>query len=109
MNHVVNSGTGSLSGDGLPTFLQAEQLNPFISEELRLATTPIVFRFRTGQRAAGYDAMLLPMICEVYLNLRDSMNARLRDNSKDGQAKASLRQYGHIIEACDGLVRELLI
>jgi hypothetical protein len=51
---TTKAGTGSLSGDGLPPFLQAEQLKPFISEELRLATSPILFRFRSGSRAAGH-------------------------------------------------------
>jgi hypothetical protein len=104
---TTKAGTGILSGDGLPPFLQAEQLKPFISEELRLATTPILFRFRSGSRAAGYDAMLLPMVCEVYLKLRDAMQERLGENYKDGQATAALKQYKHIIAACDHLTRGL--
>ena len=106
-SRTTKAGTGSLTGDGLPAFLQAEVLKPFITEELRLATTPILFRFRNGARVAGYDALLLPMVCEVYLKLRDSMNARLADNPKDGPAAAALKQYRHIIEACDVLIRGL--
>jgi hypothetical protein len=60
----AKAGTGSLKlVDGLPPFLVAENLNPFITDELRQSTTPIVFRTVKGGRAFGYDAMLLPMVC----------------------------------------------
>jgi hypothetical protein len=98
-SRTPKAGTGgSGSVDGLPFFLAAEQLKPFISEELRLSTTPIIFRLKTGQKAVGYDANLLPMVCEVYLKLRDSFAA---------EGKKVPVQYKHIIEACDLLVRGL--
>lgn len=84
--------------DGLPFFLQAEQLQPFISEELRQSTTPIFFRTKDGQRSVGYDAELLPMVCEVYLKFRDAAIQRI------GKAPG---QYQHIIIACDVLMRGL--
>ena len=34
-----------------------------------MSTTPILFRLKSGARTVGYDAMLLPMVCEVYLRL----------------------------------------
>lgn len=68
----AKAGTGSLKlVDGLPPFLVAENLKPFVSDELKQSTTPIVFRTVKGGRAFGYDAMLLPMVCEVYVNARD--------------------------------------
>jgi hypothetical protein len=68
----AKAGTGSLKlVDGLPPFLVADNLKPFISDELMQSTTPIVFRTPKGGRAFGYDAMLLPMVCEVYVNARD--------------------------------------
>lgn len=78
----AKGGTGSsLMVDGLPPFLAAENLKPFISDELRGATTPIVFRSLTGQKAFGYDAMLLPMVCEVYLKAR--RDGKLHSTQKD--------------------------
>lgn len=98
-SRTPKAGTGGLvSVDGLPFFLQAEQLKPFISDELRVSTTPILFRLKDGQKAIGYDATLLPMVCEVYLKLRDSM---LREGKKIPA------QYDHIISACDILMRGL--
>ncbi len=43
--------------DGMPPFLVADNLKPFIDNKLRESTTPIVFRMPTGQRAFGYDIM----------------------------------------------------
>lgn len=90
--------TGSFAVDGLPPFLAAESLSPFISEELRQSTTPIFCRNEKGIRLAGYDAMLLPMVCEVYLKLRDHFRS---------QGKEPPKTQAHIIEACDLLMRGL--
>lgn len=101
------TGTGGFSNvDGLPFFLSAEILNPFISDELRLSTTPIFFRLKSGQRAVGYDALLLPMVCEVYQKLHDSLTKKLASGnaSEVRQAKKIYAQYQHIIAACDLLV-----
>ena len=84
--------------DGLPFFLQAEVLKPFISDELKVSTTPVLYRGKTGQRSVGYDAMLLPMVCEVYLRFRDASLASA------GKVPA---QYAHIVQACDALMRGL--
>jgi|SRR5882672_16124 len=90
--------TGSFVVDGLPPFLAAENLLPFISEDLRQSTTPIFCRNEKGVRLAGYDATLLPMVCEVYL--------RLRDHCRDQGKKVPAHQK-HIVEACDLLMRGL--
>jgi hypothetical protein len=101
----AKAGTGSTAlVDGLPPFLQAEHLKPFISEELRQSTTPILFRNLKGGRAFGYDAELLPMVCEVYLKLRD---ASIAQAAKTNTPVKLPRQYDHIIAACDILMRGL--
>lgn len=93
------AGTGVLSTvDGLPFFLQAEALKPFISEELTMSTTPIFYRTKAGGRAVGYDAELLPSVAEVYLQFRDEALA------DKGEVP---RQYKHIVTACDMLIRGL--
>src|ERR1039458_7892822 len=60
------------SPDGLPPFLAAENLRTFVSDELRQATVPYVYRSVGGANAYGYDAMLLPMVCDVYLTAKDA-------------------------------------
>jgi hypothetical protein len=93
------AGTGVLSTvDGIPFFLQAEALKPFISDGLFESTTPIFLRTRTGKRMVGYDAELLPAVAEVYLKMRDDFLAK---------GKPIPRQYEHIIKACDMVMRGL--
>ena len=110
-SRTPKAGTGGFSTvDGLPFFLQAEALKPFISEELMMSTTPILFRLKNGQRTVGYDAMLLPMICEVYLKFRDYLNEHSQHAETEVQrraVKSLLRRYEHIIKACDALTRGL--
>ena len=56
--------------DGLPAFLRANNLRPFISDDLIESTTPIEFVPLRGPgyqgRAFGYRASLLPNVCWVY-------------------------------------------
>lgn len=58
------------SVDGLPAFLRAKNLEPFISKELIASTTPLEFEPLIGPgyqgRAFGYKATLLPGVCWVY-------------------------------------------
>ena len=71
-SRTPKAGTGGLSAvDELPFFLRAEQLKPFISKELRMSTTPILFCRNSRQKIVGYNALLLPQVCEVYLQARD--------------------------------------
>jgi hypothetical protein len=58
------------SVDGLPAFLRAANLTPFISNDLIGSTSPIEFVPLRGPgyqgRAFGYRASLLPNVCWVY-------------------------------------------
>jgi hypothetical protein len=55
------------SVDDLPPFLAAENLKPFINDELRASTTPIIYISLLGAKVVGFDAMLLPQVCNVYV------------------------------------------
>lgn len=86
------------SPDGLPPFLASDNLKPFVTEELKQATVPILFRApptgegrgQTGKRAYGYDANLLQMVCEVYIRAKS-------------EGKLT-RQQEHIVRACTMLM-----
>lgn len=98
-NRSPKAGTGVLSTvDGLPFFLQAQSLAPFITDEVREASTPIFYLDKSGSKAVGYDARLLPMVAETYLRFRDSL-------SNEGRPIPA--QYQHIIQSCDLLMRGL--
>jgi hypothetical protein len=94
----AKAGTGSAqmeAVDSLPPFLVADNLKPFISDDLKESTTPIPFKMPTGQQAYGYDARLLPQVCEVYLSARDA------------DPPVLLASQRHIVKACDLLIRGL--
>ncbi len=97
---------------GLPPFLAAENLEPFISDELRQAATPVVFRTLRGGKAYGYDAKLLPLVCEVYLLARDAHLEALKEaqerRKRGEQVEAKnilIPSQERIVQICDLLVR----
>jgi hypothetical protein len=77
----------------LPPFLALDNLKEFIDKELESSTYPIVFQPPVGSRAYGYQAKLLPMVCEVYLRARD--------------AGVLLKAQEKFAVACDILIRGL--
>jgi len=81
------------SVDKLPAFLAANNLRPFISDELTESTRPIRFRNSKGTLGYGYKADLLPKVCTVYLEAND--------------ASALKPSQGHIVEHANILIRAL--
>lgn len=79
--------------DRLPSFLSANNIKPFISNDLVESTTPVVFRTPDGVKAYGYKAQLLPKVCNVYLSARDSGSI--------------LKNQEHVVRAADILMRGL--
>lgn len=63
--------TGRRRLGALPPFLDAANLKPFLSEELVNMLEPIPYRVPNGAtRSSGYQAEMLPLVCEVYLEAR---------------------------------------
>lgn len=79
--------------DPLPPILQGKAINPFISPEVREKARTVTFRLPGGSRATGYNAELLPAVCEVYLKARD--------------AGALLHNQEHVAKQAEVLVRGL--
>lgn len=88
----AKGGEGS-TVDGLPPFLRAKNLIPFIDSALIRSTEPIIYETITGQRAFGYRATLLPSVCWVY-----------QDAMLSGKI---LPAQEHIAKACTKLLRGL--
>ncbi|MFZ1429678.1 MAG: P63C domain-containing protein [Geminicoccaceae bacterium] len=83
--------------EGMPAFLRATGLKPFIDKNLTCSSNPISFHpLRTGGHkgiALGYKAELLPEVCWIY---HDAASAgKLRPNQL------------HIAAQCDVLLRAL--
>ncbi len=56
----------------VPVILQGKALKPFISEEVLEKSRPIAFRLSPGGLANGYNAELLPAVCDIYLEAREA-------------------------------------
>jgi P63C domain len=93
------AGTGVYAtADGVPFFLQAKILAPYITDDVLKLTNAVFYRTQNGGRGVGYDAMLLPRVAEVYLRLRDDWKDRFNDVPG---------QYKDIIKASELLIRAL--
>jgi len=86
------------SSTAVDDMLAAGNLRSFISRELREFTTPIFFRNETGIHGAGYDVSLLPLMSNVYLQLRDHFLA---------EQKAIPGEQAHIIALWAMLAEEV--
>ena len=59
--------------DELPDFLRSKNLASFVSSDFLMSTNPIPFKAPSaGAVALGYDAKLLPMVCDVFLKAREA-------------------------------------
>jgi hypothetical protein len=77
----------------IPAILQGKALKPFISEEILEKSHPIAFRPPSGGRASGYNAELLPAVCDIYLAARE--------------AEALPKNQRHVAQQAEILVRGL--
>lgn len=80
---------GSYASSELPNFIAAKNLLPFISEGLFNVLHPVDFINKRGQKAQGYKAELLPMVCDVYLDARKAENI-LTDSQQKVAAQAEI-------------------
>jgi len=83
---------------GLPTFLVAKSLKPFISEGLRtLVTNPKMYKDpRGGPVRVGLDATLIPQVCEVWLKARDAGKLTKIQKPVAARAEMLMRGLAHI-------------
>jgi P63C domain len=77
----------------VPPILQSKALSSFITDDILDKARPITFRSPAGGRAYGYNAELLPVVCEIYLKARD--------------AKVLDRQQEHVARRADIIIRGL--
>lgn len=93
---AMSRGSGTPGrGDRLAQFAASKSISPFLSNELsRVMNEPVRFRAPSGGSIAfGYEATILPEICDAVLEAR-----------KSGQL---LKRQDHIAARCEILVRGL--
>lgn len=58
--------------DQVPTFMDAKNLQPFVSDELNALIKKVKYTNLDGKSSEGYDANILPLVADVYLQARAS-------------------------------------
>lgn len=58
----------------MPAFLDAKNLQPFIGEDLMPLIKVIEYETINGRKDLGFNALILPKICKVYLDAREEKN-----------------------------------
>ncbi len=90
----IRGGTGG-GGDKLPPFLSQNNLKPFITKELVVATNPVRFLFEKNL-VYGYLAEILPGVCEVYFSARDEGKLLQSQKHIAEQADILMRAFSHV-------------
>ena len=54
----------------MPSFIDANNLQPFVGEDLRGELKQIYFTDLNDKQDSAYNALVLPMLCKVYLDAR---------------------------------------
>lgn len=77
----------------MPAFLNANNLQPFVGEDLKGVLKLIEYTDTSGNKSTGYNATILPMLCKVYLDARSTTNTdtgkKFLKKSQEPLARAS--------------------
>lgn len=63
---------GAYQRTGLPSFLDAKNLEPYIDDDVRKCLDSVDYLGKRGQKITGYLAELIPEVCRVYLRASDA-------------------------------------
>jgi hypothetical protein len=85
------------AGDvNMPAFLTAQNLKPFIPEDLTVTSSQIVYKPLKGNKAYGYPAELLPKVCDVFWNADEAGVLTVGQRHIADRAKILMRGLAHV-------------
>jgi len=84
------------TNDELPVFMQGKSINPYITADVREKLKPITFRPPTGGRAFGFNAELLPEVCDIYLKAREDKVLPANQQAVARQAEIIMRGLARV-------------
>jgi len=82
--------------DGLPSIVGAKNLLPFVTDELKEKALPIHYYSQSGKILSGYDAELIPIVCELYLSAEDEKVLHESQEKIAIQAKILIRALAKV-------------
>ncbi len=87
---------GEKRQDGLPSIIGAKNLLPYVTDEVIEKLQPIHYYHTNGTNAVGYDAELIPLICELYLKADDDDATVSSQDKIIAQAKIIIRSLAKV-------------
>lgn len=63
---------GEVRVPNMPAFIDANNIQPFINEDLLEVLETISYISKSGSESDGYDASILPLMCKMYLDARQA-------------------------------------
>jgi len=60
----------------MPAFLNSNNLQPFVGADLRGVLKKLDFQDKNGRETQGFNALILPLLCKVYLDARAAKNPK---------------------------------
>jgi hypothetical protein len=63
---------GEVRVPNMPAFIDANNLQPFIGEDLRGVLKQLDYIDKNGNESSGYNASILPLMCKMYLDAREA-------------------------------------
>lgn len=84
------------AGPTLPVFVAPGQLKPFISKELEAGPLRGVRYNDNGRVATGFEASILPTVCDIWLKARQSGALQAQQQAKAQKAEVLMRGLAHV-------------
>jgi hypothetical protein len=79
---------GNTRALGIPAFMDAKNLQPFVDDELKNAIEKVKYSDLNGRESQGYDASILPLVSDLYLKARDA--GVITTNQRETAKKAEI-------------------
>lgn len=80
----------------MPTFIDANNLQPFIDNDLKGELLQIDYINQTGRKAKGFNATILPSLCDVYLAARENGILTKQQSHIATQAEILVRGFARV-------------
>lgn len=81
----------------VPVFMDASNLQPFVGEDLKSKINKVTYLSKTGKTVEGYDATILPLVCDLYLKAREAgVIARANQQATAQQAEIVVRSLAKV-------------
>mgnify|MGYP000079493593 CR=1 FL=1 len=87
---------GEKRQDGLPSIIGAKNLVEFVTDEVEVKCKPIHYYHTNGTNSVGYDAELIPLVCELYLKAEDKGVSVASQEKMIAQAKILIRSLAKV-------------